>query len=110
MDHLIVCNNQQKATKKQQMKSSHKKRQLKAANCLYQKSRASNTQRKHLLEMVRAQQDSLQTKFQSLQSTKVCPSNYCALQNDEATSLHYKMHAVLNYCMKFQRPSRKHGI
>ena len=26
-----------------------------------------------------------------------------------AASLHYKMHAVINYCMKFQRPSRKHG-
>ena len=25
MDHLIVCNNKQKATQKQQMKSSHKK-------------------------------------------------------------------------------------
>ena len=34
----------------------------------------------------------------------------CTLQNDEAASLHYKMHAVINYCMKFQRPSRKHGI
>ena len=110
MDHLIVCNNKQKAAKKTTNEEFPQKRQLKAANCLYQKSRASNTQRKHLLEMVRAQQDSLQTKFQPLQSTKVCPSNYCALQNDEAASLHYKMHAVLNYCMKFQRPSRKHGI
>ena len=110
MDHLIVCNNKQKATKKTTNEEFPQKRQLKAANCLYQKSRASNTQPKHLLEMVRAQQDFLQTKFQSLQSTKVCPSNYCALQNDEAASLHYKMHAVLNYCMKFQRPSRKHGI
>ena len=46
------------------------KRQLKAANCLYQKSRASNTQRKHLLEMVRAQQDSLQIKLKPWQNTK----------------------------------------
>ena len=59
---------------KQQQKATNEefpqKRQLKAANCLHQKSKASNTQPKHLLEMVRAQQDSLQTKFQSLQSTK----------------------------------------